>query len=140
MGMKGTKLASILGMSCPRCQETKLFEDSNPYNFSKIFDMPERCGACGQKFEVEPGFYYGAMYVSYGVSIAYLVSVFVAMWVLYPDFTTTEYLVIAISTLLALTPLFFRVSRAIWINFFVSYDAGAAKAYRKELEEKKNEA
>jgi hypothetical protein len=48
--------------------------------------------------------------------------------------------VIAISTLLALTPLFFRVSRAIWINFFVSYDAGAAKAYRKELEEKKKEA
>lgn len=84
--------------------------------------MPEKCSVCDQKFEVEPGFYYGAMYVSYGVSIAYLVSVFVAMAVLYPDFTTTEYLVIAITTLILLTPYFFRLSRAIWINLFVKYD------------------
>lgn len=122
MGLKGTKLYSVFKGKCPRCQETDLFESKNPYNFSKIFDMPEKCSVCDQKFEVEPGFYYGAMYVSYGVSIAYLVSVFVAMAVLYPDFTTTEYLVIAITTLILLTPYFFRLSRAIWINLFVKYD------------------
>ncbi len=138
MGLKGTKLASVLGISCPRCQETKLFEDSNPYNFSKIFDMPERCKACGQNFEVEPGFYYGAMYVSYGLSIAYLVSVFVAFVVLYPDFTITEYLVTAITSLVILTPPFFRISRAIWINFFVSFDPHAVEAYQQELKKEEN--
>jgi len=130
MGLKGTKLASIFGMTCPRCQESKLFEDSNPYHLSKIFDMPERCEHCGQKFEVEPGFYYGAMYVSYGISIAYLVSVFVAMMVLYPSFTTTEYLVLAITTLLFLTPLFFRLARAVWINLFVGYDPKAIEKWK----------
>lgn len=130
MKWKGTKLASIFGMTCPRCQESKLFEDPNPYNFSKIFDMPERCDKCGQKYEVEPGFYYGAMYVSYALSIAFLVSVFVAMLVLYPDFTVTEYLVIGIGGLILLTPPIFRLARAVWINFFVKYDPNAVENWK----------
>ena len=135
MKWKGTKLASILGMTCPKCQESKLFEESNPYNFSKIFDMPERCDKCGQKFEVEPGFYYGAMYVSYALSIAFLVAVFVAMLVLYPSFTVTEYLVIGIGGLIVLTPPIFRLARATWINFFVGYDPNAIEDWKKNKEE-----
>lgn len=123
--LKGTKLYSIFTMSCPRCHEGKLFKDNNPYNFKRIFDMPERCETCGQKIEIEPGFFYGAMYVSYGLSIAYLVSVYVAMLVLYHTFTITEYLVIAVGTLFLLTPYFFRLARAIWINFFVKYNPKA---------------
>jgi len=126
MALKGTKLYSIATMTCPRCQESKLFTTSNPYDFSRIFKMPEHCPTCGQKFEMEPGFYYGAMYVGYGVSVAYLVSVWVALLVIYPSFTTTEYLVGAIGTLLLLTPFFFRLSRVIWINLFVKYDPEAA--------------
>jgi uncharacterized protein (DUF983 family) len=125
MGMKGNMLLSIFRMKCPRCHDDNLFEDNNPYNFSKIFDMPERCSSCGQKFEMEPGFFYGAMYVSYGVSIAFLVSVYVSMLILYPHFSLTEYLVIAISSLFVLTPYFFRLSRSIWIHLFVKYDPDA---------------
>ncbi len=132
MGLKGTKLYSIFTMTCPKCHETKLFKNSNPYNFSQIFDMPQSCDKCGQKIEMEPGFFYGAMYVSYGVSIAYLVSIWVAMFVLYPEFTTTQYLVLAIGSLLVLTPYFFRLARAIWINLFVKYEKDAIAQWEKQ--------
>ena len=121
--LEGTKLYSIFKGKCPRCHQTDLFTNRNPYNFSTLFDMPEKCSHCGLKFMVEPGFYYGAMYVSYGVSIAYLVSVYVAMLVLYADFSATEYLVLSIASLIVLTPYFFRLSRLIWINMFIAFDS-----------------
>ena len=136
MALKGTKLYSVFTMTCPKCQETKLFENGNPYNLSKIFDMPERCSKCGQKIEMEPGFFYGAMYVSYGLSVAYLVSVFVAMYVLMDDFTTTQYLVVGVGSLFILTPYFFRLARAIWINFFVKYDPNAPEKWQNSEEKK----
>lgn len=119
---KGSKLYSILRMKCPKCQETPLFEDSNPYNLSKVFDMPKTCSHCGQRFELEPGFYYGGMYVSYALAVAWAVAVFVAINVLYPAYSLELYLVITVISMLILTPLFFRLARAVWINFFVNYD------------------
>ncbi|MBD81348.1 MAG: DUF983 domain-containing protein [Crocinitomicaceae bacterium] len=124
---KGTKLYSILFMKCPRCHESDLFKNRNPYKIKGFFEMPKSCSNCGQKFELEPAFYYGAMYVSYAVGIAYMVSVFVALMVLYPDFSLILYLILAVGGMLVLTPIFFRVSRSIWINFFVSYDKEAGK-------------
>lgn len=122
MFKKGSKLYSIFNLKCPRCHESGLFKNSNPYKIENFFEMPKTCPNCGQRYELEPAFYYGAMYVSYAVSIAYLVAVFVAMLVLYPEFTINEYLFIGIGSLLALIPYFFKLCRAIYINFFVSYD------------------
>lgn len=118
---KGTKLYSIIHQKCPHCHETDLFVHKNPYRIKGFFDMPKNCSVCGQKLELEPGFYYGAMYVSYAVCVAYLIAIYVAMLVLYPSFSLEFYLFFAIGTMVALTPVFFRLSRAIWINFFVSY-------------------
>lgn len=125
MTLKGTKVYGSVLQKCPKCHEGNLFTTNNPYDFAKLFDMPERCQKCGQKFLLEPGFYYGSMYVSYGLSIAYLVSVYVAMTVLYPTFNVTEYLVLAVGSLFVLTPYFFKLSRAIWINMFVAFDKNA---------------
>lgn len=129
MTLKGTKVYGSVLQKCPKCHEGDLFTTNNPYDFSKLFDMPEKCPECGQKFLLEPGFYYGSMYVSYGLSIAYLVSVFVAMSVLYPDFNVTEYLVIGVGSLFVLTPYFFKLSRSIWINMFVGYDKAAIEKH-----------
>jgi len=129
---KGSKLYSIFGMKCPKCQETPLFENKNPYKYDKFFAMPKTCPKCGQRFELEPAFYFGAMYVSYGVSVCYLVSVYVAMLVLYPAFNVNEYLAIAIGSLILLGPYIFKLCRAIYINFFVSYDPNAIEDFKKE--------
>jgi|TARA_B110000285_G_C14936605_1_gene519925 hypothetical protein len=122
MFKKGNKIYSIFKMKCPKCHETDLFINKNPFKLDGFFGMPKQCSVCHQKFELEPGFYYGSMYVSYGVTIAYLVSVFVAMTVLYPTFSLELYLGVGISTMILLTPYFFKICRAIWINFFVGFD------------------
>lgn len=129
---KGTKLYSILNMKCPRCHESDLFENKSVYKMSGFFNMPKTCPTCGQRYELEPAFYYGAMYVSYGVGVAWFVAVFVALFVLYPSYSIELYLVLAVGGMIALTPYFFKLSRAIWINFFVNYDKEALKQAKSE--------
>jgi hypothetical protein len=83
--------------------------------------MPERCPVCKLKYEMETGFFYGGMYVSYALSIA----ISIVMWVGINFFTSIEmvpFLIIDLLLLLVLTPFVFKLSRAIWINFFVAYN------------------
>ncbi len=131
MFSKGSKLYSIFKMRCPKCHETPLFENKNHYKYDKFFAMPKTCPRCGQRFELEPAFYYGAMYVSYGVSVAWMISVFVAMLVLYPSFNVNEYLFVAIGSIIVLAPVIFKLCRAIYINFFVKYDPRAIEDFQE---------
>ena len=55
---------------CPKCGQGKLFKNPNPYNFKTIADMPDNCPHCNLSFMPEPGFYYGAMFMSYVVTVA----------------------------------------------------------------------
>ncbi len=118
---EGTKLYSILRMKCPRCHVGNLFTYKNPYNIRHIGDMPAKCPNCGQDFSPEPGFYFGAAYVSYALNVAVFIGVF---FFLYIGFNITSLWVMMLAILavsIVLLPLFFRLSRAAWINFFVSY-------------------
>ena len=81
---------------------------------------------CGQKFELEPGFYFGTGYVSYGLSIAILAMIFV-LWGLTIGLSVynnsiIECLVAGIVILIGLQPILQRMARSIWIAFFVKYD------------------
>jgi len=68
---KGTKLYSILTGTCPRCHENSMYLKKNPYLVSTLFEMHKTCASCGLKYKMEPSFFYGAMYVSYAVCIAF---------------------------------------------------------------------
>lgn len=119
--LKGTKIYSIFWQKCPRCQEGELFDEKNPYKLNKIFDMPEKCSSCNQVFQLEPSFFYGAMYVNYGLTVAIGVAMYVAMSVL-GQWELHEYLIGIIGAIVVLAPLTFRLGRAVWINFFIKYD------------------
>ena len=118
---KGTKLYSILTGSCPRCHEESMYETSNPYALSQIFKMHERCSHCGLKYKIEPSFFYGAMYVSYGVGIAFAVAAFVISYLFIGTSLKTSFISI-VGTLVVFMPMIIRLSRNIWINFFMSFD------------------
>src|SRR5215212_5550043 len=78
-------LWSILTMRCPRCRKGPMFKETNPYKkltLKHIFDMPENCPLCDQKYDLEPGFWYGTGYVSYALAVAISVATFVAWIVL----------------------------------------------------------
>ncbi|MGX7667015.1 DUF983 domain-containing protein [Flavobacterium pedocola] len=118
---KGSKLNSILTGSCPKCQEESMYLDKNPYNLSNIFKMHETCSHCGTRYKIEPSFFYGAMYVSYGVGIAFGVAAFVISSLILGTSLKTAFITI-IATLIAFMPVIMRLSRNIWINFFIHYD------------------
>ena len=72
---KGNKLYSILFGKCPKCHQESMYKNKNPYHFTDILKMHERCSHCGTKYKIEPSFFYGSMYVSYGVGVAFAVAV-----------------------------------------------------------------
>jgi uncharacterized protein (DUF983 family) len=75
-------LQSVLQNKCPRCREGDLFVSSHPYRLEDGMTMHEKCMVCGQPTEIEVGFYYGTGYVSYALSVAFIISSFVAWKVL----------------------------------------------------------
>jgi hypothetical protein len=91
------------------------------YRVKGFFDMPKECPNCGQDFEPETGFYFGAMYVSYGLTVALSVAVFVVT-LIFDIYTLGRFLIINGIVLLVLLPYIFRVSRSIWIAIIVKYD------------------
>jgi uncharacterized protein (DUF983 family) len=122
-------ISSVVTNKCPRCRKGHLFTYNNPYNLKKSLKMPDNCANCGQSFEPEVGFYYGTGYVSYGLSIAISVALFIAWWIIFGfslnDNSLFHYLAADIALLLLLQPLLMRLSRSIWIAFFVRYDKKA---------------
>ena len=119
---KGNKLYSILTGTCPKCHEESMYLDKNPYNLSQIFKMHERCSHCNTKYKIEPSFFYGAMYVSYGVGIAFAVAAFIISFLIFGSSLKTSFLAI-MGTLVFFMPVIMRFSRNIWINFFISFSS-----------------
>jgi len=118
---KGIKLNSILTGSCPKCQEESMYVEKNPYKMGKIFEMHDTCSHCGTRYKIEPSFFYGAMYVSYGVSIAFAFAAFTISYGILNTSLVTAFIAI-VATLIVFFPIILRLSRNIWINFFVSFD------------------
>jgi hypothetical protein len=98
-----------------------MFPKGNLLNPMKFHQMNERCAVCDQSFDPEPGFYFGAMFVSYGVNTAFFVVVWVALAMLVEDYSLTTLLVLLGLTVLVFLPLTFRLSRSIWIAIFVPF-------------------
>ena len=123
--LKGHKLYSILSGACPVCHQESMYRENNPYKLSKIFDMHERCSHCGTKYKIEPSFFFGAMYVSYAVGVAFAVAAFIISYVFFGSELMTAYWII-IGTLVVFMPVIMRLSRNIWINFFLNYKGESA--------------
>jgi endogenous inhibitor of DNA gyrase (YacG/DUF329 family) len=122
MLQKGSVLHSILFHKCPRCQETGMFEESNPYAFSKLFDMKKPCPVCGQDPELgEIGFYWGAMYIGYALSVGLLL-IMVALAYFVFGLNVIQSIISVSIIHIILIPYQFRTARMIWINVFVKYN------------------
>lgn len=118
---KGSKLNSILTGSCPKCQEESMYLEKNPFKMGKIFEMHETCSHCGTRYKMEPSFFYGAMYVSYGLSIAFGVAAFIIANVFLGLGLIHSFIAI-VATLIITFPIILRLSRNIWINMFIHFD------------------
>jgi uncharacterized protein (DUF983 family) len=118
-----SKFQSVLEEKCPRCREGKMFE-TTPYRIKTFDKMHVHCPNCGLKFDIEPGFYTGAMYVSYAFSVAiFLVTGFI-LYLFFKDPDLIVYVLTTFSIVILLFPLLYRYSRVIYLHLFggIRYD------------------
>jgi uncharacterized protein (DUF983 family) len=139
-------IASVIGCYCPRCREGKLFKNPVSASLKKNMEMHERCPVCGQRTEIEVGFYYGTGYVSYALALVMSGVSFVAWW-LFIGFSFSDnrflwWLIINSFILIASQPWVMRLSRSLWISWFVHYDPNwresEPETYERIVEEQMN--
>lgn len=122
---KGTKAYSMFNLKCPKCHEGDLFYTGS-FSLNKPFDMHDECQHCGQDFMPEPGFYYGAMFISY-IFTGWFCILFVLFvhWVL--DWSTAASFAALIAIMVIFFVYIFRLARSIWLNINYKYDPSRAK-------------
>lgn len=110
-------LKRLITNKCPNCGKGNLFKKGGFYNKTSM-EMNHKCSDCNMDFIREPGFYTGAMYVSYALdlflgcilfSMFQLLQIELSSWIFIGSFSIL---------LLVLFPQVFRYSRGIWLWMF----------------------
>lgn len=84
------------------------------FNILNFISMHPKCPNCQTNFEPEPGFYLGAMYVSYLVN-SFIFLFTALMLTFYFEMSLTYTLIIMGIIAVIVLPYTLRVSRAIWL-------------------------
>lgn len=116
--MKPVSWAKAMGeCRCPQCRQGNMF--MNPaWQLHKATRMHETCPHCGLKFEVEPGFFWGAMYFSYAFGVAISVIFGILAYWLFDNPEIWVYMVVIFTPLFLLSPLSMRYSRVLMLYLF----------------------
>ncbi|MVT39882.1 DUF983 domain-containing protein [Chitinophaga oryziterrae] len=119
-------ISSLLLNKCPRCRKGDLFKNQNPYVLKKVFDMHDHCPVCGQKTELEIGFWYGTGYVSYVIAVLFSLFNLAWYWLIFGiswrDDSVYHWLITNGILLALIMPGLIRWSRTLYLSFFVSYE------------------
>jgi len=121
-----TSLQAFLACKCPKCRKGNMFTHK-AYQLSNFSDMPERCEVCDLRFEIEPGFFWGAMYISYAITVAISVNLSLLLWWFGGNPSIWTYAAIIGGVIIAVSPLMLRYSRVIMLYLFgsIEYDKSA---------------
>lgn len=112
-----SSIRAIAVCKCPRCRQGYLFQEPVG-QFLKNRSMYKKCTVCNLTFEPEPGFYYGAMFISYAVSVAMSVISGVVLFYFFNDPDMWVYLLTVVILMLLVSPFSYRYSRSIMIHAF----------------------
>lgn len=119
------KAWAMLHAKCPKCRRGNMFK-GNMYSFGGN-TMHETCPRCGLHFEIEPGYFYAAMYVSYAFNVAQAVTIAMATYTLTGNMESPWlYLALILGGCFLLAPFNYRYSRIIllyWLSPKIHYQA-----------------
>ena len=123
-------LWGVFNHKCSRCRTGNMFQDKSSYRLKSFMKMNERCPVCEQPMEIEVGFYYGTGYVSYVLAVALSVASLIAWWATIgmslDDNRFFWWMGFNAVLLIVLQPFLMRLSRVIWLSFFVRYNSNWA--------------
>jgi uncharacterized protein (DUF983 family) len=116
-----SSLYHIFRNECPNCYKGNVFADKSFYFSIGFPKMHKQCSHCSYTYEKEPGYFFGAMFVNYALTVGEgIITYFVAS----PFFDETFDLKIIpiIGVVIVLLSCFnIRLSRMIWIYMFKNY-------------------
>jgi len=113
------RLYTVFINKCPRCGVGDFFITKSAYNFRHFDKMNKHCPHCGENLVPEPGFYQGALYMSYAFYVIFMLIyffVFINFFEAYLDY----FLISIIPVLIVLTPYFYRLARRSWLALFIA--------------------
>jgi len=122
---KGNKLYSIYKFKCPKCHCGDFFV-SHSYDLKNLAKVKDKCDKCNLPYMKEPGFYFGAMYVAYALSVAVFVF-FLVLFMFFPYFSDWFQIGIIGGSIILSSPYLFSLSKIIWANFFFHYEVESEK-------------
>ncbi len=109
--------------TCPKCNEGKLFKNKSIFPLKEMTDMVETCPECGQKTELEVGFYYGTGYLSYALTVGFMLLSFFVGYLLFDvsfkDNSIFYLFVLDVILLILIQPWLMRFSRILYLSFFI---------------------
>jgi len=111
------KAGEILTLKCPNCGKAHVFHKMK-YPFVGAPQMKEVCENCGYVFDREPGYFLGAMYVSYGLAVVEgLIAFLLARWLIF-GITDMNLALVTVAAILLCATWNYRLARVIWMNIF----------------------
>lgn len=113
-------MKSILSCKFPRCRKGRVFKHKNPYH-RKFGEIEKKCSVCNFVYEMEQGFWYGAMYFSYAFGVLISIPIVIIL-LLKTDLEIFQITGVIFCVLVVLSPILFRYSRSVWLHIFVWYD------------------
>jgi hypothetical protein len=124
----------MLTHSCPVCRKSSIYKNPSVYTFVELGAMHTECPVCKTNLVPETGFYFGAAYVSWALTVALWVSILVALKVFDAvgimefGFLThpITFLSSGIVATIVVFPYLFRLSRSIWAHMFIKQKTTAA--------------
>ncbi|MDR6844076.1 DUF983 domain-containing protein [Flavobacterium granuli] len=114
-------IVHILNNECPHCHEGKVFNEKNIFLNIGFPKMNQYCPHCHFKFEKEPGYFFGAMYVNYGLTVAQGIATYLIAQQFFTERFDLRIIAIIAFVIVSMASFNIRLSRLLWIYMFKNY-------------------
>ena len=113
---KGNFILNVYNEKCPKCSNGYVFKQN-----VSLFNLPvmnDECEKCNYRYDREPGYFLGAMYLSYGFAILEGIITFFILHYSFPLLSTFYMTILVILVMTILGRKNYKLSRVLYIHIF----------------------
>jgi len=111
---------SVVTLKCPACRKEAMFRKKGLFVYINPLDMYEHCSHCGQKYEIEPGFWIGALWTSYPI-VVLIETPFIFTAVASQTVSIWYTFAAMVLAFCIFYPVMLRLGRSIWAHVFIKF-------------------
>ena len=112
----GNLVTHIFTEKCPKCRTGQVFEKKS--DALKLPVMKSHCEICNYQFDREPGYFIGAMYLSYGFAVFQGISTFLICYFFFPNLSTLSITLFVVGVITLFSLQNYKWSRVMYMYIF----------------------